>query len=415
MVKMAHLMIVPAALLLGLSAFAQPAKADWIASWAAAPEQPHPGAGPIPATPSFQNRTVRQVLRLSAGGTSLRLRFTNTYGTKPLAVGSARVAMLDEAGREVGGSVRMLTFGGASSAVAARGAPLLSDAVALKTSALARVAVTIYLPGGTGPCTCHMMGLDEIEISPPGDFTREPFRRESITGSRPFLSAVEVDAPGKAATAVMLGDSITDGAGSPPGANRRWPDYLAERLAKRGGRAWGIANVGISGNRVLSDGAGDSALARLDRDVFALPGVKILVVFEGVNDIGIAFGETTGPLADYIRSMPNPRIDAASIIAGYRQIIDRARGHGIKVYGATIAPYKGAGYWSPAGEAVRQEVNRFIRSGAFDAVLDFDKALAAPADPLTIRDGYHMGDHLHGTDSGYKALADSIDLALFAR
>jgi lysophospholipase L1-like esterase len=403
-----------AMLWLGVASVATPAQAEWIASWAAAPQQPHPGIGPIPATPSFQNRTLRQVLRLSAGGSALRLRLSNTYGTRTLAIGRAKVALLDDQGREVAASTRMLTFGGAPSATVGRGAPLLSDAVALSVPALARLAVTIYVPGDTGPCTCHMMGLEDMEVSAPGDFTAGDFKRESIDGSRAFLAAVEVDAQPKAATVVTLGDSITDGAGSTPGANRRWPDYLAERLARRRGPAWGIANVGISGNRLLGDGAGENALARLDRDVLALPGVKVLIVFIGVNDIGTAFSEPAGPLGDFIKAMPDRQTDAARMVAGYRQIIERAHAHGIRVLGATIAPYKGANYWTPEGEAVRQQVNRFIRGGAFDAVLDFDKVWQDPADPATIRSGLHMGDFLHGSDAGYKALSDSIDLGLFA-
>ena len=404
-----------AALCLSGVAFSAPAHADWIVSWAVSSTQPHPGFGPIPATPSFQNRTLRQILRVSAGGTAVRVRFTNAYGTKVLAIGGARIALVDADGREIAGSSRVLTFGGATAAEAARGAPLLSDAVALEVPALARLAVTAYLPGDTGPCTCHQSGLETTEVSPPGDFTAAGFTAESTTSVRAFLASVEVDAPRKAASVVMLGDSITDGAGSTPGGDHRWPDYLAQRLAKRGGRAWGVANEGISGNRVLGDGAGENALARFDRDVLSQPGVTTLVVFEGVNDIGTAFGKPSGPFAFYITSLPDRMTDAAHMIAGYRQIIARAHAHGIKVYGATIAPYKGANYWSPEGEAVRQEVNAFIRGGAFDAVLDFDKVWADPADPQAIRSDYHKGDHLHGNDAGYKALADSIDLSLFPR
>lgn len=403
-----------AALVVGAVTSANPVHADWIASWSAAPQQPHPGLGPIPATPSFENRTLRQIMRLSAGGSAVRIRISNTYGLKALTVGRAKIALIDEQGREIPGTGRMLTFAGAASGIAPRGAPLLSDAVALPVPALARVAVTIYLPGDTGPCTCHMMGLSDTEVSPPGDFAASGFTPEKTVDTRPFVASVDIDAPANAATVVTLGDSITDGAGSTRNENRRWPDYLAERLAARGGKVWGVANAGISGNRVLGDGAGENALARLDRDVLSLPGVKALIVFEGVNDIGTAFGTLSGPAADYIRAMPDRATDAPRLIAGYRQIIDRAHAHGIKVYGATIAPFKGADYWTAQGEAVRQELNRFIRSGAFDAVLDFDRVLSDPSDLQAIRAGYHMGDHLHGNDAGYKALANSIDLELFA-
>ena len=187
-----------------------------------------------------------------------------------------------------------------------------------------------------------------------------------------------------------------------------------ESVARRG-PAWGVANQGISGNRILNDGFGTNALARFDRDILALPGIKAVIVFEGVNDLGIGFGAMAqGQAAAMRTALPGGAITAADLIAGYRQIIARAHAKGVRIFGATIAPYKGATYWSEAGEAARQEVNRFIRtSGAFDAVLDFDKVLADPADPAAMRTDYHMGDHLHGTDAGYKALADSIDLGLF--
>ena len=405
-----------AALLLVAVCMASPAQAGWIASWTAAPAAPGPQMGPIPAAPSFNNQTLRQTLRLSAAGKALRVRFTNAYGRVALPIGGARVALIDANGQEVAGSSRVLTFGGAPTVVAAQGASLLSDPVALPTPALARLAVILYLPGDTGPCTCHGVGLDDAEVSPPGDFTAKPFKPSAVLTSRAFLASVEVEATDDAGTIVVLGDSISDGTGSTPKANRRWPDVLAERLARRGGRSWGVANQGIGGNRLLASlmGAGDSALARFDRDVLALPGVKVLIVFEGVNDLQLSFAHFEGPTAKAIEAMPDRKISAAQMIAGYRQIIERARQHGIKVYDATITPYKGAG-WSPEGEAVRQEANRFIRSGAFDAVLDFDRVLADPADPLTMRADYTVGDHLHGNDLGYKALADSIDLNLFPR
>lgn len=404
-----------AAALLGGTTFAAPARADWIATWAVAATAPHAAFGPVAATPSFQNRTLRQILRVSAGGSAVRVTLSNLYGSKVLAIGGARIALVDQAGHEIPGTSRMLSFAGAPAAKAARGAVLLSDPVALAVPPLARLALVMYLPGETGPCTCHQSGLESTDVSPPGDFTAADFTPESTVMLRAFVASVEVDASAGAATVVALGDSITDGAGSTPGADHRWPDYLAARLAERGGRVWGVANAGISGNRVLGDGAGDSALARLDRDVLSLPRVQAIVVFEGVNDIGTAFSDPTGPFAFFTKSLPDRVTDAGQMIAGYRQIIARAHERGIKVYGATIAPFKGANYWSPAGEAARQQVNAFIRSGAFDAVIDFDRVWSDPADPQAIRSDYHHGDHLHGNDAGYKALADSIDLGLFPK
>ncbi|BAK68139.1 putative esterase [Sphingobium sp. SYK-6] len=399
-----------------LAGMSGPASAEWITSWAAAPLPPAPVMGPIPATPAFENRTLRQIVRLSAGGQAVRLRLTNAYGEKPLAIGAARVALLDAAGSEIAGTSRMLGFGGQKAATVPQGAPLLSDPVRLAVPALARMAITLYLPDATGPCTCHATGLDRLEISEPGDFSAAPFAPAQVGSVRAFLASVEVDAPQGAATVAVLGDSISDGVGSTPEKNRRWPDLLAERLAARDGATWGIANQGISGNRVLNGGMGESALARFDRDVLSLPGVKAVIIFEGVNDLGIGHARLEGTPPAFFTQFGGRGVTGEQIIEGYRQLIARAHGRGIRVYGATIAPYKGATYWSEAGEAERVKVNDWIRtSGAFDAVLDFDRALADPADPQRMAPGLHMGDFLHGSDEGYRRLAQSIDLALFGR
>ncbi len=199
-------------------------------------------------------------------------------------------------------------------------------------------------------------------------------------------------------------------------ANRRWPDLLAERLARRDGlHEWGVVNVGISGNRVLDDGAGQSALTRFDRDALSVPGVAYVIVFEGVNDLGISYGHMGGPMAAYFeRLMPASKATAQALIEGYRQLIERAHEHGIKVLGATITPYGGAAYYSPEGEAQREAINRWIRTGgAFDGVLDFDAAMRDPAKPTQIAIPLQRGDHLHGSDQGYRVLAGSVNLALF--
>ena len=394
-----------------------PAEAKWITSWTAAPVNPMAALGPFPATPGYSNRTFRQTIRLSAGGAALRIRFSNAYGTEPLEIGAARVALLDDAGKEVPGTSRTLRFGGSDKALIEKGAPIVSDTIALGVKPLSRLSISLYLPGNTGPCTCHQTAMEEMDVSAPGDHTAEAFAPESKSASRIAISGVEVDAPKNAQTVVVLGDSISDGVGSSVGKNRRWPDFLAERLARRGGMAWGVANQGISGNRVLQDGLGVSALARLDRDVLAVPGVTTVILFEGINDINLAYGTAGGPFgAASNAQLPTRKITADDIIAGYRQIVARAHAQGLRIFGATVAPYKGVATWSEAGEAARQKVNTFIRiSGLFDAVLDFDKAFRDPADPASIRPGYHMGDHLHGNDTSYQAVADSIDLGLFAK
>lgn len=391
-------------------AFAAPAQAEWVASWTAAPHAPLGTEGPF-AAPSYDNVTLSQILRLSEGGTALRLRISNRYGPGPLEIGAARIVRIDADNREIPGSARTLTFGGEAGAVIPRGSPFVTDAVAIDYPDLSRVKVEIYLPRPTGPCTCHLTGADELAVSPPGNFVGQPFEPVSKAQFRAFLSAVEVDSPDALGTIVAFGDSITDGVGSTPGANRRWPDILADRL-QAAGKEWAIANAAISGNRVLSPGMGEAALARFDEDVLSLPDVKYMIVFVGVNDIGNRFGPVRGGVAGL--TLDQPQIDVDQMIAGYKQLIARAHAKGIKVIGSPIGPYKGASYWSEEGEAAREKINDWIvNGGAFDAVTRLDLAFADPADPTTMRETYHMGDHLHGSDAGLEAVGDSIDLGLF--
>lgn len=390
--------------------------AEWIATWGAAPLPPTPALGPFPATPSFHDQTIRQVVRLSAGGERVRIRFTNEYGTKPLLIGAAHVALADTAGVPQAGTDREVLFAGKSSVLIPAGAPLLSDPVDLPVKALSSLSISLYLPEDTGPCTCHSTGMQTAYVSARGDFTKDSFEPQEKIQSRVFLSGVEVETARAAKTIVAFGDSITDGLGSTVDADRRWPDLLAARLAARGGSvAWGMVNMGISGNRVLDDNAAQSALARFDRDVLSVPGAAYVIVFEGVNDLGISFGNFSGPLAASFKNMaPAQKATAAALIAGYRQLIARAHSKGLKVLGATITPYEGSAYYSAQGEEQRQAINRWIRTGgAFDGVLDFDAVWRDPAGAAHIREGLHAGDHLHGSDAGYDALARSVELSLF--
>lgn len=384
--------------------------AEWIGTWGASPLPPTEANGRFPASPSFHDQTVRQIVRISAGGDRLRLRLTNEYGGKPLAIGGAHIAVVEGDGIKPG-TERTVTFAGKPKATIAANAPLLSDPIDLAVDPLAELSISLYFPDDTGPCTCHSTGRQTAFVSKPGDFTSGTFEPAKTMQSRAFLAGVEVETREPAHVIVAFGDSITDGVGSMLDQNRRWPDDLAERLAARGGQgAWAVVNEGISGNQVLSNGAGQSALARFDRDVLAVPGVTDVIVFEGVNDLGIAYGNFGGPGRPALR--PAAEVTADSMIAGYRQLIARAHSKGLKIYGATITPYEGAGYYSEKGEAVREQINDWIRKGGeFDGVFDFDAVLRDPADPKQIADGLHAGDHLHGSDKGYRLLADSIDLA----
>ncbi len=409
-----------AALALSSPAIAQdgPAAAqdNWVASWTASPHAPLATEGMF-AGAEYDDVTISQVLRLSEGGERLRVRFTNRYGDRPLNIGQARIVLLDAGGAEVEGTSRALTFGGEASAIVPRGAPFETDTVDLTTGDFDKVKVELYLPEPTGPCTCHLTGLDTLAVSAPGNHVGKDWQPASTAMNRAFLSVVEVDSGDALGTIVTYGDSITDGVGSTPGEDNRWPDVLAERLDEAG-LEYAVANAGISGNRVLSPGMGESALARLDEDVFSLPNVTHMIVFVGVNDISNRFGGAfdnpgEGPLGGL--QLDQPDIDAQQMIAGFRQIIARAHDEGIAVIGSPIGPYKGAMYWTEEGEAARQTINDWIvNSGEFDAVVRLDTAFADPDDPQTMRDGYHMGDFLHGSDAGLRAVGESIDLGLFA-
>lgn len=391
---------------------AAPVQAKWVASWTAAPHAPFAASGPFPASAEYDNVTVGQILRITEGGTQLRLRLSNRYGAAPLEIGEARIVRIDDANAEIAGTARTITFGGAGSAVIPRGAPFVSDPVAIDLPDFARIKVELYLPKPTGPCTCHRTGLDELTVSPAGNHVGKAYEPVGRGDYRAFLSAIEVESPDTLGTIVTFGDSITDGVGSTSGANRRWPDVLAERL-HAAGREWAVANLGISGNRVLSPGMGEAALARFDEDVLSLPNVKYVILFEGVNDIGMRYSPagTAPPLP----GLDQPDIDVAQMIVGYKQFIARAHAKGIKVIGSPIGPYKGSRHWSEAGEAARQAINDWIVNGdAFDGVTRFDIAFADPSDPAAMREGYHMGDFLHGSDAGLKAVGESLDLELFA-
>ncbi len=398
-----------AALLLAcsLGASAQDAT-NWTATW---------GASPVfPVGREIGGSTVRQYVRLSVGGARVRVRFSNETGTSPLRIGAARIAKPGNAAGSVdAASSRPLLFGGETAVTVPAGAPMLSDPVDLPVEPLSTLAISLFVPRATGPSVTHPLGVQTAFVVS-GDKVAETSLEGAETSlERFYVSGVEVanDVASPPPPAVVaFGDSITDGYGSTPNANRRWPDRLAERLAQRGtGRAVGVVNAGISGNRVLHDRPqdvfGPAALARLDRDALSRPGIRWLVVMEGINDIGHA---TQAGLSEQA-------VTAAEIIAGHKQIVARAKAKGVKVYGATLTPFEGTvfpGYFTPEGEEKRQAVNQWIRTGgAYDAVIDFDAALRDPANPTRVRPEFDEGDHLHPNDAGYKAMADAVDLALF--
>jgi lysophospholipase L1-like esterase len=405
-----------ASLLVSPSVFAQE---HWVATWAASPIATNappgaarpvaagaPAAAPVKPGPaplrSFNNQTIRMVVNTSIGGRSVRVELANTFGTDPLKIGSAHIALRDHDSAIVPASDRKLMFSGLSSATIPRGASMISDPVDLAVPAAGDVVVSLYLPGDSGPPTQHATGLHTTYVSSDGDFTGVPdFTPARTSNSWYFLSGVDVLAPADAGVIVAFGDSITDGATSTNDADAAWPSVLARRLQDAGSHL-AVVNEGISGNRVLGDGAGVSMLARFERDVLAQPGIKYLVFMEAINDIGGASRAGATP------------VTAEEIIAVYKQMIARAHMRGIKVIGATLTPYEGAGYYSEPGEVIRTAVNQWIRTtGMLDGVVDFDLVTRDPEHPRKFRPGFNIRDNLHPNDAGYKAMADSIDLSLF--
>jgi lysophospholipase L1-like esterase len=341
------------------------------------------------------DRSYRLVVRTSVAGDDLRVRLSNAFGDRPVTFDSVYAGLRRSGAELVPGSNRRLTFGGARSVTVPAGATAYSDPLPGRLPAAADLVVSVHTRAAGGPATGHGMAM-QTSYAATGDHTGEDGAANwtERTGSWFYLDAVTVRTPADVGAVVALGDSVTDGWQSTGDLNRRWPDYLARRLRAAGGPVAGVANEGISGNKVLADGAGQSALNRLDRDVLSHPGVRTVVLFEGVNDIKAHTGVT-----------------AADLVAGYREVVARAHEAGMCVVGATVAPFKGWSEWDTAAESVRQEVNEFIRdSGEFDAVTDFDRVLRSPYDHERILPVFDGGDHLHPNDKGMQAMADSVDL-----
>jgi lysophospholipase L1-like esterase len=407
-----------AALLSGLVAGPAPAQqgadTDWIGTWTASP-QPVWDAdffAPAGIPRALRDQTLRQIARVSLGGDQVRVVISNEYGDRPLVIGSAHVALAGDGVATLPGSDRALTFSGSPSVAIPPGAPIVSDPVDLAVAPLGSVAVSLYLPEITPTTTWHNEGVQTAYISGEGNFAGDTaFEPAQTIQSRIFLSEIMVDAAPDARAIVTFGDSITDGATSTPDANHRWPDFLAERLHEAGARV-AVLNQGISGARVLRDRMGDNALARFDRDVLSQPRADTVILMMGINDIG--WPDTL------LVPEGEPAPSADDIIAGYKQLIERAHAHDMAILGATLTPFENTfhgnplfGYYSEAKEAKRQAVNEWIRtSGAFDGVIDFDAMTRDPGNPKHIRAEFDSGDHLHPQDTGYEAMADGIDLEM---
>ncbi|MBD3003574.1 SGNH/GDSL hydrolase family protein [Streptomyces sp. 5-10] len=357
-----------------------------VVTWAASADRLGDGA---------PDRGYRMVVHTSVGGSDLRIRLSNAFGDRPLTLDSLYVGVRKSGAELKRGSNRRLTFGGGHTVTIPAGEVVFSDALPGSLPAATNLVVSLHTPDAAGPATGHGMAM-QTSYTSQGDHTGEESAAHwtDTTGSWFYLDAATVRTSAATGAVAALGDSITDGWQSTTDLDRRWPDYLARRLRQAATDVRGVANEGISGNKVLADGAGQSALNRLDRDVLSLPGVRTVFLFEGVNDIKAHTGVT-----------------ADDMIAGYRRIIERAHVAGMCVVGATVGPFKGWSEWDAAAERVRQDVNAFVRgSGEFDAVTDVDRALRSPYDPERILPFFDNGDHLHPNDKGMQALADAIDL-----
>ena len=407
--SLATLIVSLAALLIGPSAASGSGSGVWTAVWGTSPQRAGASFAPNWSEAGFSNQTVRQVVRVSAGGVATRIRLSNQYGSTQLKVAGATIARTTSGAAVQPSSLRQLTVRHARSFTIPVGREVATDLVPLRLTALESVTITLYLATPTGPATYHPLAL-ATSYRATGDHRSDvggaPFTESS--SSWYYVSGLDVVGQAKRSTGVVaFGDSITDGAGGT--ADNRYPDQLAERLASAG-RPRAVVNQGISGNRVTVDSAwfGDKAVSRFQRDVLDQPGVGTVIILAGINDLGISEVAANPPFPIFA---PFTKVSAKQIIAGQRKLIVRARADGLRVIGATLLPIKGSNYYTAASEAKRDAVNHWIRtSGEYDAVVDLDRVMASPTDADQLRPTYDSGDHLHPSDAGYDAMANAIDL-----
>ena len=399
-----------AALLLGLSLLATPVFAKtppvWVGIWASAQMTPGPDSALSPTDAT--DVTLRQIVRVTKGGDTIRIKLSNVMNNAPLRLQNVHVARaLSPAGAAIDpASDRAVTFGGMSDIVIPAGADYLSDPIAIPLPDQADLAISFHMAEPPAQQTGHP-GSRATSYLARGDHSAEADLPGATAVNHWFhIAGVDVLATPDTRAIVTFGDSITDGYGITPNSNRRFPDRLAERLK---GHPLTVINAGIGGNRLLLDGSGANALARFDRDVLSQFGVGYVIVLEGVNDLGMLTKE----------ALATPQAHEAMVSelkAAYLQMIAKAHSHGMKIYGGTITPYMGMDFYHPeaVSEADREAINSWIRtSGAFDAVIDFDAALRDPARPDHLKPEYDSGDHIHPSEAGYKAMADAVSLKLF--
>jgi lysophospholipase L1-like esterase len=357
--------------------------------------------------PGFGNQTIRMVMHSSIAGSDARITLSNRFSDTPLTVSAVDIAVQANGGAEVPGSSRTVTFGNASSVTIPAGAQLISDVIPISVDTGENLLVSLYLPTTTGVSTWHSDAFDTTYIAS-GDHTGDNSAAgfTTTTTSWYYLAGLDLVSHTARGAVVAFGDSITDGYHSSTGTYQRWPDDLARRLAAEPGpQRLSVVDAGIGGNRVLTDvpnlWQGISALKRFSHDALGQPGVKDVILFEGINDIGNNAGPSNTPLT------------AQDLIDGYKALINEAHAAGVTIIGATLMPDEGNGYYSPAAEAIRQTVNDWIRtSGALDGYIDFDLAMRSPTDPHALNPSYDSGDHIHPNDAGMQAMANAVNLQL---
>jgi lysophospholipase L1-like esterase len=393
------LMIIPTFL------FAQNSRAmKWVGSWSTAPQLVEPNN--MPPAPGLTNSSIRQVVRVSIGGERVRIRFSNEFSNSPVTIKAARIALSKEGSEIISKTDKILTFSGSTSTTMDAGTILVSDPVVFPINARADVSITLYLEKTSQRVTGHPGSRTTSYIIEGNDPSVSDFSNAVTTDHWYIINGIDVMASPDAGAVAILGNSITDGRGSTTNLNNRWPDVLSERLLSNPQtRLVGVLNMGIGGNCMLSGGLGPNGISRYKRDILNQAGVKWVIIYLGVNDLGGVRNESA------LSSV------SEKLIQAYKELIISAKSRKLKVYGATIMPFKGNGYYNPFSEKARQKVNQWIRSsGFFDAVIDFDKVLQNPHDPESMLSTFvFQNDFLHPNAEGHLLMGQFVDLNLFVK
>ena len=386
----------------------------WVVSWGASPSPSPDAAQAAKDGLEFTNQTLREVVHLSIGGSAVRVRISNLFGKQGLEIGTAHLALRSSDSGIQPSSDRVLTFGGAPRVTIPPNAVVLSDPVNLSVPAESDLAISIFVPHAATAAGIHYFAFQTSYVGAGDQTAASVIANPRAISSWIFLAGVDVSAPRSTAAIAAFGDSRIDGDGSTPNTNRRWPNVLAHRLAQKG-LPLGVLNAGIVGNRILHDAPQDAielgvnGLSRFDRDALDQPGIKYVIVLEGIVDIGLP-GTSVAPDSE--------AVGVDDLVMSMKQFAQRAHDRGMKIFVATQTAFSGAtvvpGIFSPEKEVKRKVLNQWIRSSReFDGIIDFDKVVLDPANPEKLRQEFDSGDHIHPNDAGYQAMGDAIDLALF--